>query len=225
MSKEVSAAIWSSNVIKTYPAHSEIHCAALVKSSPELTACLWHKETSICELGYIDADVAQQPNPVKVKFRLSVQVNGEQATIPCPSTHPYSFLDGKKCCTRNLESDFMNKATGSRGLLLHNSTTCGFESVYCSAGWICTPSFSYKNRFQIPFVSVAEATAYNVPILSLDDCQSRCEEESACKGWVLFISNNECHLKSDVDSKIVIKGESVDYISGFKSTVLNIPLE
>ncbi len=223
----MSAGIWSSKVLKTYrPCHSEIHCAGLVRSTPEWNACLWHKETSTCELGYIDADASKQPNPVKVKFRVSMLINGKPRTMSCPSTHPYSFLDGKKCCTRNLESGYKNKATGSRGPLLHNSTTCGFESVYCSDGWLCTSCFTYKNRFQIPFADIGFGVgAYNVLILSLDDCQAKCEEESACKAWVLKISNNECNLKNDVSDKIVINQDSVPYISGFKSTVLNIPLE
>ena len=224
-SKEVSADIWSSKTLSTYqPCHSEIHCAGLVKSNPRLTACLFHKETKTCKLGYIDEDVADQPNPVKVKFRLSVHINGEQGTMFCPTTHPYSFLNGKKCCDKNLEVNFLNKVTGSRGLLLHNSTACGFKSVFCPAGWLCTVNSPYKNRLQMPDVNIAVRSGYATPTLGLDDCQARCEEDPACKAWVVFKGNTICHLKNGDDSEIVINLDG-RLIAGFKSTYINVPLE
>ena len=220
----MSAGIWSSKTLSIYqPCHSEIHCAGLLKSNPLLTACLFHKATKTCEFGYIDEDIADQPNPIKVKFRLSVRINGEQGTMPCPTTHPYSFLNGKKCCDRNVEVNFLNKANGTRGLLLHNSTTCGFKSVFCPAGWLCTANSLYKNRLQMPFINIASQAGYVLVALGLDDCQARCEGDPACKAWVVRMGT--CHLKKGDDSTIVVNAESSINISGFKSTFINVPLE
>lgn len=220
----MSAGIWSSKTLSIYqPCHSEIHCAGLLKSNPLLTACLFHKATKTCEFGYIDEDIADQPNPIKVKFRLSVRINGEQGTMPCPTTHPYSFLNGKKCCDRNVEVNFLNKANGTRGLLLHNSTTCGFKSVFCPAGWLCTANSLYKNRLQMPFINIASQAGYASVALGLDDCQARCEGDPACKAWVVMMGT--CHLKNGDDSTIVVNAESSIIISGFKSTFINVPLE
>ena len=220
----MSAGIWSSKTLSIYqPCHSEIHCAGLLKSNPLLTACLFHKATKTCEFGYIDEDIADQPNPIKVKFRLSVRINGEQGTMPCPTTHPYSFLNGKKCCDRNVEVNFLNKANGTRGLLLHDSTTCGFKSVFCPAGWLCTANSLYKNRLQMPFINIASQAGYASVALGLDDCQARCEGDPACKAWVVMMGT--CHLKNGDDSTIVVNAESSIIISGFKSTFINVPLE
>ncbi|XP_023336614.1 uncharacterized protein LOC111707706 [Eurytemora carolleeae] len=229
ISKEISSDLWKSKIIKTYqPCHSEIQCAGLVKSSIDMSACFYNAEEGICELANIfDEEIVDQPNPVKVKFRVYVQENQEQVTKPCPSTHPYLFLDEKACCERNLEAGFMNKTTGTRGLLLNNSKTCGFTFKYCPAGWICTSSSTLPNQLQIPGVGIGTSVKTFVLIdgLTLEVCQNRCEMNADCQAWVHNEQLKLCHLKKGTDAEMVIDREDPKFTAGFKSTFINLPLE
>ncbi|XP_023335111.1 uncharacterized protein LOC111706461 [Eurytemora carolleeae] len=152
------------------------------------------------------------------KYPLILKKEGDKELSDiCPTTHPYPFLEGRKCCQKNLENPLVGVTTGTRGLLTINSTSCSYPSVECEVRYKCSVNSIIGNLLQMN-IDMDPGSTWNVNTLSNEnECQQYCETATECKGWVW---TGSCYLYT---SGVTIRNARSDWVGGFKSSYINIP--
>ncbi|XP_023335123.1 uncharacterized protein LOC111706473 [Eurytemora carolleeae] len=219
--REVSQEFWKTrSVVSTRRFRSPVECASSLRLGSLYNSFLY-REDGLCEMAFVDKLTPSSLSPVKVKYRVLIKEGDKELSDICPTTHPYPFLEGRKCCQKNLENPFVGVTTGTRGLLTINSTSCSYPSVECEVGYKCSLNSIIGNPMHMN-VDLQPASYWYVETVSNEyECQQICETETNCKGWV-WNEWNECYM---FQNGVTIRAMDQILLGGFKSSYINMPFD
>ncbi|XP_023342861.1 uncharacterized protein LOC111712479 isoform X2 [Eurytemora carolleeae] len=218
--RNVSLSFWNTNAItSSRKFRSNVEGAAALRTGSPYTAFIF-KDGGVCEMAYVEKNTPSSPNPVKVMFLVFAKVGNRQVgpRTECPSSHPYPFKNGTKCCEGNLEDPFILVSTGTRGFLTINSTTCSYPSVDCADGWICQLHSNIENSLQMN-ADITPNSYTSFLATGKNKCQEICESREECQAWVCDTYWSICYL---VKGEPMIKMKS-GFTAGYKSSYINVP--
>ncbi|XP_023346848.1 uncharacterized protein LOC111715716 [Eurytemora carolleeae] len=214
--REVSQEFWKTrSVVGTQRFRSPVECASSLRLGSLYNSFLY-REDGLCEMAYADNLTPSSPSPVKVKHRVLIKEGDKELSDICPTTHPYPFLEGRKCCQKNLENPFVGVTTGTRGLLTINSTSCSYPSVECEVGYKCSLNSIIGNPMHMNVDLQPGSNWYVTTVSNEDECQQLCEKETKCKGWVW---SGYCYM---FQNGVTIKEVKESLLGGFKSSYINM---
>jgi hypothetical protein len=127
-------------------------------------------------------EVLIESMPVETK-KIEILLRTTPVAGQCPSSHPFAFFGGEKCCSTNLENHPSGattgwEGTGSRGFLNFDSTKCFDQSVNC----LRPPCMNYEFQRYGCYMEDADLTTEGNLGFWRSDSPEECEEQAHAKG-------------------------------------------